>query len=240
MSKITRLKQMLRQVGLYNLAKDEFELKDEKMSNLDYLELLITKEIQMREQKNIYKRNKASALLDKNFEDFDIEQAKGINNWQIDKLTTLEFLEEQTNIIIIGSAGVGKTHVASSIGNVAVKKGVKTIYVTMLNLLKAITLRDKKSEKLLNYIKECQLVLIDEFGYTKLNETESQQAYHYLTNLNRMKSLVIITNKDFNNMSDMFSEKLLANTLLDRLTENSQLIYLTGQSYRQRNHNKIF
>lgn len=240
MSKITRLKQMLRQVGLYNLAKDEFELRDEKMSNLDYLELLISKEILMREQKNIYKRKKASALLDKCFEDFDIEQAKGINKWQIDKLTTLEFLEEQTNIIIIGSAGVGKTHVASSIGNVAVKKGVKTIYVTMLNLLKAITLKDKKSEKLLTYIKECHLVLIDEFGYTKLNETESQQAYHYLTNLNRMKSLVIITNKDLNNMSDMFSEKLLANTLLDRLTEDSQLIYLTGLSYRQRNHNKIF
>ena len=240
MSKITRLKQMLRQVGLYNLAKDEFELKDEKMSNLDYLELLITKEIQMREQKNIYKRKKASALPEKIFEDLDIEQAKGINKWQIDKLTTLEFLEEQTNIIIIGSAGVGKTHVASSIGNVAVKKGVKTIYVTMLNLLKAITLKDKKSEKLLTYIKECQLVIIDEFGYTKLNETESQQAYHYLTNLNRMKSLVIITNKDLNNMSDMFSEKLLANTLLDRLTENSQLIYLTGLSYRQKNQNKIF
>ena len=240
MSKITRLKQMLRQVGLYNLAKDEYELKDEKMSNLDYLELLITKEIQMREQKNIYKRKKASALPEKNFDDFDIEQAKGINKWQIDKLTTLEFLEEQTNIIIIGSAGVGKTHVASSIGNIAVKKGAKTIYVTMLNLLKAITLRDKKSEKLLTYIKECQLVIIDEFGYTKLNETESQQTYHYLTNLNRTKSLVIITNKDLNNIPEMFSEKLLANTLIDRLTENSQLIYLTGLSYRQRNHNKIF
>ncbi|NCC88238.1 MAG: hypothetical protein EOM05_10330 [Clostridia bacterium] len=103
-----------------------------------------------------------------------------------------------------------------------------------------MTLKDKKSEKLLTYIKECQLVIIEEFGYTKLNETESQQAYHYLTNLNRTKSLVIITNKDLNNMSDMFSEKLLANTLLDRLTENSQLIYLTGLSYRQRNHNKIF
>lgn len=179
-------------------------------------------------------------MPDKTFKGFNIEQAQGITLWQIDKFTTLKFIDNQTNIIISGGAGVGKTHIAAAIGNVATDKRIKTIYLTMLNLLKAVTLKDKKSEKLLNYIKECQLVIIDEFGYTKLNETDSQTAYHYLTEINKVKSLIIITNKAINYLPDMFNEKLLGITLLDRLTENSQLIILTGKSYRQINTNKLF
>lgn len=240
MVEITTIKKLLKHVGLHNLAKPEYEITDEQVNSLDYLELLLTNEIHFRANKNIYKRRKASGLPNKTFQTFEVKEAQGITQWQIDKLTTLGFLDDETNIIISGTAGVGKTHIAASIGNVAVDKGTKTFYITALNLLIALNSKEKKYIKILEYIKECQLIIIDEFAYTKLNDQDSQTLYHYLTNLNRTKSLIIVTNKSIKEIPDYFSEKLLATTLMDRLTENSQIIYLMGESYRQKNHNKLF
>lgn len=240
MAEISVIKKLLKQVGLHNLAKPEYELADEQVNSLDYLELLLTNEIYFRANKNIYKRRKVSNLPNKTFKDLKVDEAQGITQWQIDKLTTLEFLDKETNIIISGTAGVGKTHIAASIGNVAVDKGTKTFYITALTLLLALNSNEKKHIKILDYIKESKLIIIDEFAYTKLNEQDSQTMYHQLTNLNRTKSLIIITNKSIKEIPDYFSEKLLATTLMDRLTENSQVIYLTGESYRQKNHNKLF
>lgn len=226
MTEISTIKKLLKQVGLHNLAKSEYELADEQVNSLDYLELLLMNEIYFRASKNIYKRRKASGLPNKSFQTFEVNEAQGITKWQIDKLTTLEFLRNKTNIIISVTAGVGKTHIAASIGNVAVDKGTKTFYITSLNLLLALNSNEKKHIKILEYIKECKLVIIDEFMYTKFNEQDSQMMYHYLTNLNRTISVIIVTNKSLKEIPDYFSEKLLASTLMDRLTENSQIIIL--------------
>lgn len=231
---MTRLKEMLKHVGLHNISRQEFDLDISNLNNLDYLEYIITQEIRMRDKKNINKRQKASMLSDKLLKDFNCNEIEGITQWQLDKFIQMQFVDSFTNILITGSQGLGKTHIANGIGNVAVVKGVKTYYITLANLLLALKSEEKKHKKALEYIQECQLVIIDEFLYTPLNEQEGQMMYHYFTDLNRAKSLVIISNKTINEQYERFTDKLLGATLIDRLTEESIIINLSGVSYRQK------
>ncbi len=234
MTEITKLKEVLKKVGLHNIAKPNFDLGVGELDNLAYLEYIITQEIRMRDQKNIAKRFKSSKLNNKLLKDFDATEVDGITPWQLEKFETLEFVENFANIIITGNPGVGKTHIANGVGNVAVAKGVKTYYITLVGLLTALNVDSPKNRKTLEYIKECKLIIIDEFMYTNLTEKECNQIYHYLTDLNRTKSLIIITNKQLSQMDSIFPDKLLGATLMDRLTENAHIINIRGESYRQK------
>src|SRR5690625_8016676 len=80
----------------------------------------------------------------KEIKDFDFEFQPSINKEQILDFTTLRFIEQKENIVFLGSSGVGKTHLATSIGIAAAKKRTSTYFIKCHDLL--INLKNAKDE----------------------------------------------------------------------------------------------
>ena len=110
MASIGEIREMARLLNLQNIAKGYVDLADEKVSNLDYLAAVLGSELKMREQTALVKREKVSRLPSKVF----IKEKVGSGvAWQIEQLETLEWIDEEQNLVIIGKCGSGKTSLAA-------------------------------------------------------------------------------------------------------------------------------
>lgn len=70
----------------------------------------------------------------KTFEDFDFSYQPSISKEQILDFRNLRFMEKTENILLIGTPGVGKTHLATSIGIEAAKNRNSTYFINCNDL----------------------------------------------------------------------------------------------------------
>jgi len=104
--------------------KGYIDLNDEKLSNLDYLKMVLEKELEIRARQKHTKLRKASKLPNKAFDASNSN--KGLK-WQIKQLSNLTWLKEEQNLILLGKCGTGKTGLAAQLGETAISNGHKPI-----------------------------------------------------------------------------------------------------------------
>jgi len=92
----------------------------------------------------------------------------------------------------------------------------------------------------LNYIKKCQLLIIDELGYLPIDRVETNMFFKLISSLSENTSVIITSNKGFDGWADLLGDTVLATALLDRLTHRCQVITFTSDSYRLAHHRDIF
>jgi len=242
MASITNIQQLAAKLGLYHLAKQNYRIKEEGIPNLDFLEIVLSKELEFRENKKIQTlKEKARLPEGKALDTFDLNFQKGITKFQLDRLSEVAWVDEKYNLLLMGETGTGKTHLAAGLAHKAMQKGNKTFYTTLDNLLYMLKTKETitKSKFRLKYIDECKLLVLDEVGYLPLLAEDAKTIYSYITNYNSKLSLIIITNREFESWKDLFYDEVIATTLLDRLVERCQIIRLVGESYRYLNHKNI-
>lgn len=79
---------------------------------------------------------------------FDFSFQPGINQQEISEYNTLRFLEGNENLVFLGPSGVGKTHLATSIGITAAQKRISTYFIKCNDLLQQ--LKKAQAENRLN------------------------------------------------------------------------------------------
>ena len=109
MANITEIRELARKLNLWNVARGHIDLNDEKLSNLDYLQMILQKELEIRARQKQIKLRKASKLPNKVFDASNLN--KGLE-WQIKQLSHLMWLNEEQNVILLGKCGTGKTSLA--------------------------------------------------------------------------------------------------------------------------------
>jgi DNA replication protein DnaC len=67
--------------------------------------------------------------------DFDFDAQPSLDRKLIADLATLRFLDDATNVLLIGPPGVGKTMLAVGLGHAAVAAGYRTYYTTAADLV---------------------------------------------------------------------------------------------------------
>ena len=242
MASITNIQQLAARLGLHHLAKQNFRIKEEGIPNLEFLEIVLSRELEMRENKRTETlKEKARLPVEKTLEDFDLDYQKGITSFQLDKLSGAAWIDEKYNLLLMGETGTGKTHLAIGLALKAMQKGNKTFYTTLDNLLYMLKTKDTitKSKFRLKYVDECKLLILDEVGYLPLSAEDAKTVYSFITTYNSKLSMIIITNREFESWKDLFFDEVIATTLLDRLVERCQIIKLVGESYRYLNHRSI-
>jgi DNA replication protein DnaC len=243
MNKTAEIHALAKQLSLSHLASKTFEFPSEPLENEAFLLGCLKEEIQYREQKTRERRIKQAQLPTyKAFETFDTDFQKGITDWQLTQLAGLNWIDSIYNLILIGPPGTGKTHIALAIGNKALESGYKVFFASMDTLVHILKTQEisRKSAARLKYIKNSDLLIIDELGYLPIGKVEANLFFQLASQLYENTSIVITSNKGFDGWASLLGDAVLATALLDRLTHKCQVLSLTDDSYRLAHRKQIF
>ena len=228
------LKQMIEHLG----DTIDFSMNNQ-LSFVDTLVKLTNYEIDVREKNMINSMVKVAGFPhQKEISEFDFDFQPTINKQQIFDFISLRFLEGKENIVFLGTSGVGKTHLAISIGIAAAKKRTSTYFIKCNDLimnLKRAKLENRLDSRLKHYAKY-KLLIIDEIGYLPIDREDAKLFFQLIDLRYEKKSTILTTNISFKEWDGVFQDTMLANAILDRVLHHATVVNIIGDSYRIKNH----
>lgn len=212
----------------------------EHLGHLEFLETLIAEQADQRRERSIQRRiDDARFREEQRLETFDWKfNAPAIDRVQIEELATGDFLRRGDNLVIVGQSGVGKSHIIQAVGRQACVLGYRVCYRTSAALLKDLTasLADQTLPQRLRYYGRFDLLILDEFGFDKIERAECSQAasllYKIIDARGQRHATALVTNIDFEAWGDYLGDVPLAMAFLDRLVDGAIILKIKGKSYR--------
>lgn len=170
----------------------------------------------------------------KKLEDFDFQFQPSINKNEIIDYGTLRFMENNENILFIGSSGVGKTHLATAIGIEAARNRYSVYFISCQNLIFQLKKAENENrlEQRLKAFTRYKLLLIDEIGYINLDKGAANLFFQLISMRYEQKSTIITTNRSLSKWGEVFGDAIIANAILDRLLHHAHVVNIVGPSYR--------
>ena len=235
--------QNLKLFGVLNSYEDEVEraIKD-NISYSEFLYRLLCNEINNRHTRAKETLLKfASFPKVKTIDEFEYKSSS-INKIEINEILSLKFIENAENILFIGPSGVGKTHLAIAIGYDATGNRIKTKFITIRDLilqLKSAKYTGNFDRYIKRVINATRLLIIDEFGYTKLDEEEANLFFEIVNRRYEQSSIIITSNLNFTSWKSVLNDdEALTMATLDRLVHHSHIVNIVGESYRLKEKKK--
>ena len=171
-------------------------------------------------------------------DDFDLDAASGIDRSLLAELGTCRYLDTATNILLIGSPGVGKTHIATGLGHAAVTAGYRVYFTSAADLAARChhAAIEGKWSTMMRFFAGPTLLIIDELGYLPLPGEAASALFQVINQRYLKTSIVITTNRPVGAWGEILGDTTVAAAMLDRLLHRSVVITLDGASYRLRHH----
>jgi len=212
----------------------------ESLSHLEFLHRLLAGPAEARLQRALERRIHAAKFRElTTLDGFEWEfNAKGVDRRTIEQLATCDFVRRHENVILVGQSGLGKSRILQAVGHAACVQGYRVRYATSAKLLGDFTaaLADGTSTRVIADYARFDLLLIDEFGFDRLEREAQAQAstlyYRLLDARTGRRSTALATNIDFAAWADYLGDPPLATAFLDRLVDGAVILKLTGRSYR--------
>jgi DNA replication protein DnaC len=212
----------------------------ESLSHLEFLHRLLAGPAEAKLQRALERRVGAAKFRElTTLEGFDWEfNAQGLDRRSVEQLATCDFVRRHENVILVGQTGLGKSRILQAVGHAACARGYRVRYATSAKLLQEFTaaLADGTSTRVLADYARVDLLLIDEFGFDRLEREAQAQAstfyYRLLDARTGRRSTALATNIDFAAWADYLGDPPLATAFLDRLVDGAVILKLTGRSYR--------
>ena len=235
-----------KELKLPAIAQQYQQLADDAAKNSssfsEYLLTLLQSESAQRAQRGREMTLRTAAFPSiKTLDQFD-HKATSLDKTKLSELATLAFIERRENILLLGPRGVGKTHLAIALGYLATQQRIKTRFITVSDLLLQLE-SARRSNKLEYYFKRIiglnRLLILDEFGYLKLNETEANMLFGVINRKYENGSIIITSNLPFTKWKEVLNnDEALTAAILDRLIHHSHIINIQGESCRLKQKRK--
>ena len=138
--------------------------------------------------------------------------------------------------VFVGSAGLGKTHLARALGYGSCQAKASALFTTaakMVNYL-ATAKVSHRLEAELNKYRRPRVLIIDELGYVSM-DLEASNLFFQVISSRHDEGLgtIVTTNIPFGEWNQIFAGNAIAHTIVDRLTDGASIFHLEGVSYRE-------
>lgn len=166
--------------------------------------------------------------------DYDWHWPRSIERAALEELMTLAFLQEASNVVLVGPNGVGKTMCACNLGYQAVLAGHTVLFITAGALLGELAALDSDSalRRRLHHYAAADLLIIDEVGYLSYGNRHADLLFELISRRYQRKSTVVTTNRAFAEWGEVFPNAACVVSLIDRLMHRAEVVRIDGDSYR--------
>ncbi|MFD2706770.1 IS21-like element helper ATPase IstB [Salibacterium lacus] len=201
-----------------------------------YLETLFQQEFDYRETaKGERLIKKAKFLHEKELQDFKWgDQIRFPPHLDQEALTALHFVKRKENLVLTGSPGTGKTHIATGVGREACRMGYEVRFYRVADLVDQLekAWREGKFQTFRNKFNKVDMIILDEMGYIPFSKDGAELLFQLITDWYEQKSLVITSNLEFSQWNRVFVDARLTAALVDRVIHHAHILSFTGDSYR--------
>lgn len=209
-------------------------------SREEYLLACLTKEVETRSENRMKAAlRRARFPVTKTLESFDFARLPELPRKKVLELANGEFAKRKENVVCLGQAGTGKSHIALALGLELISKGMTVRFVTAVNLAQELLAAkdEHRLPKALKSYEKFDLVIVDELGYIGLGPG-GPMLFQFFSERYERGSVLVTTNLEFSRWTEVFQDVSLTAALLDRLTHHSYVLLFNGESYRFIESNK--
>ena len=218
-----------------SLAKEAVE---KNWTQLDFLSRLAEGEALRRKDRATQRRIQAARFpVIKTLEQFNWAWPKKINRAQVQNLFRLSFLKDKANVIFMGGAGLGKSHLAAALAYEGCLAGHTVLFTTaidIVNTLVAAQSAHRLKAELKKYISP-NIVLVDELGYLPIDKAGADLLFQVFSQRYETGSTIVTTNQLYKNWAKVLNnDATLTSAVLDRLLHHAETVTIEGKSYRMK------
>jgi DNA replication protein DnaC len=211
------------------------EAATREMSYSDFLDSLLTEEVESKTAKNITMRTHLARFpFVKSIEVFDFSYQPSLDRKQIQSLSNCHYIEHGENVVILGPPGVGKTHLAVGLGLKAIEKGYRVLFTTAAGMIATLSkaLNEGRLEDKMKVFTVPRLLVIDEIGYLPIDRQGANLFFQLISRRYERGPMILTSNQSFGSWGDVFGDRVIATAILDRLLHHAVTINIRGNSYR--------
>lgn len=227
-------KQQAIELKLHGLIAHWQEITEEQHTLLSQW---LTWELAERKQRSLDRRLSSAKLgRFKPLTEFDWQWPSKIDQTAVQRLMQLDFINEASNIIILGSNGVGKSTIAQNLGYKAVMQGHTVLFTTAANMLNDLASQDGDNalRRRLSHYAKAKLLIIDEVGYLSYSNRHADLLFEIINRRYEKNATIVTTNRPFSEWNDVFPNAACVVSLIDRLVHHSEVLAIEGESYRMK------